>query len=106
MLRRTLIGLSILALVVVVALAAAGISGLAPTLAWVGVQAAIVVIAILAEKGRYRPTPTTEQGWVRTEERFCDPSSQEWMVVEFNPRTGERRYVPLVPPNESIPPIG
>src|ERR1035437_6580037 len=106
MLRRTLIGLSVLALVVVLAFAAAGIRGWEPALGWVGVQAAIVAIAILGERGRYLPESTTDEGWLRTEERFRDPGSQNWVSVEFNPRTGERRYVPLVPPNESIPPIG
>jgi hypothetical protein len=95
MLRRALIGISIVAVVVTSALVVAGVGGTSPVLAWIGVQGAIVVVAIVAERGRYRPSTTASTGWIRTEERFRDPSTGDWLEVEFNPGTGERRYVPL-----------
>lgn len=104
MLRGTLIGLSIAALVVVGALFVSGHQGLVPVLAWVAVQASILAIAIVAERGRYRPSVTTASGWVRTDERFLDPTSREWVAVDFNPSTGERRYVPLAQSSETVPP--
>jgi hypothetical protein len=104
MLRRWLVGLSALALIIVLGMVAAGFGGLTPVLVWAGIQAAIVFVAILAERGRYRPMTTGAAGWVRTQERFQDPTSQNWIAVEFNPRTGERRYVSMAWPDEISPP--
>jgi hypothetical protein len=104
MLRRALLLLSVLALVVSLVLANSGFNGTAIVFGWVAIQAAIVVVALIAERGRYRPAFTATEGWVRTEERFRDPSTGQWMTVEFNPRTGERRYVPLVSTDGRMPP--
>ncbi len=59
-----------------------------------GVIGAVVVLAVLIERWRYRP-PVRDGGgeWVRTDERFIDPGSGRSMDVLFNPHTGERRYV-------------
>ncbi len=55
----------------------------------------LIVAGLLFERRVYkanhpeRPGP----GWTRTAERFADPTTGENVVVYFNPRTGERRYV-------------
>jgi hypothetical protein len=65
---------------------------------WVAVQAFILLVAVVAERGRYRArTADADRNWQRTAERFKDPSTDQWVVVEYNPRTGERRYVPDQP---------
>ena len=92
MLRGVVIALSAAVLVIAALLLISGTSGLAVALGWVGVQAAIVLVAVLAERGRYRPA-AGEGRWVRTAERFQDPTSRRWLLVEYNPATGERRYV-------------
>ena len=57
------------------------------------VLGAVLVLALLLERWRYRsPMPAAGGEWVRTEERFIDPESGRPMNVLFNPRTGERRY--------------
>jgi hypothetical protein len=54
----------------------------------------IVLIGTLFERWRYRRIEKPSSGnWQRTEERFVDPSSGEPVEVQFDPRTGERRYV-------------
>jgi len=55
----------------------------------------IVILAALAlERWRYRPVTGAEgSGWTKTGERFVDPETNHLTEVEFNPRTGERRYV-------------
>jgi predicted aspartyl protease len=102
MLRLVLILASALALVVAIILMLNGTGGNAPLYAWVAIQVAIVLIALLAERGRYRPRSSrVESGWQPTAERFQDPSTGEWMVVEYNPKTGERRYIPDPTPPEA-----
>ena len=94
MLRRVLILASALVLVIAVILMLNGVGGNAPLYAWLAIQGAIVLIALLAERGRYRPrTSGHGSGWQRTAERFQDPSTGRWVGVEYNPVTGERRYV-------------
>lgn len=95
MLRRVVVLASALVLGIAVFLVVTGVGGLTPIYVWVAVQASILLIAVLAERGRYRPPSSgVEQGWQRTAERFQDPTTGRWTVVEYNPRTGERRYVP------------
>jgi hypothetical protein len=58
----------------------------------------IVLIGTLFERWRYRhieESPTDH--WQRTGEQFIDPSTGEPVEVMFDPRTGERRYVPGKP---------
>lgn len=94
MLRRVLILASALVLVIAVILMLNGVGGNAPLFAWVAIQGAIVLIALLAERGRYRlRTSGDGSRWQRTAERFQDPSTGRWVAVEYNSTTGERRYV-------------
>ena len=62
-----------------------------PIVGWVAAGAVLLVIALLVEHGRYRPSGG-EGPWVATAERFQDPASGQWIVVDYNPHTGERRY--------------
>jgi hypothetical protein len=55
----------------------------------------IVLIGTLFERWRYRRIEEPPEGpWQRTGEQFIDPSSGKPVEVMFDPRTGERRYVP------------
>jgi hypothetical protein len=59
----------------------------------------LLVIGLLCERFLYKPIldvpPGT--GWERTQERFRDPKSNRVVVVYYNARTGERRYVAETP---------
>lgn len=99
MLRRFLVLASALVFVGTVILLLYGVGGYTSLLVWVAVQGAIVLIALLAERGRYHTRSSgAEPSWQRTAERFQDPSTSQWLVVEYNPTTGERRYVPDTSP--------
>lgn len=91
-LRIVLIGLAALAVVGAVALLVAGVGTSTTTIIWVIVEAAILLLALLLERGRYRPKASPGP-WESTAERFQDPTTGRWIRVEYNPRTGERRYV-------------
>lgn len=55
---------------------------------------ATVFLATLFERWRYRTSHQVDGAhWVRTGERFEDPSSHQIVEVFFDPRSGERRYV-------------
>jgi multisubunit Na+/H+ antiporter MnhC subunit len=56
--------------------------------------ALLVFLGTAFEHWRYRtgPPPPGAQ-WQRTEEKFADPISGEEMEVQYDPRSGERRYV-------------
>jgi hypothetical protein len=58
----------------------------------------IVLIGTLLERWRYRriEEPPSDH-WQRTGEQFIDPSTGDPVEVMFDPRTGERRYVPGKP---------
>jgi hypothetical protein len=63
---------------------------------WLGVLALIVLVWFLFRKGGYKRKPLDAPpgpDWVRTEERFVDPSSGETLEVWFHPSSGERAYV-------------
>jgi len=92
MLRTVLIAVSAVVLVVAIGLIASGATALTVLAVWIGVQAAIVLVALLLERGRYAPSASNGP-WIRTTERFRDPTTERWITVEYNPRTGERRYV-------------
>ncbi|WP_051710924.1 hypothetical protein [Andreprevotia chitinilytica] len=63
-----------------------------PMLIW----GAILSAAVLFERWRYRQKHQPGPGeWQETAERFEDPESGQLMQVLFNPKTGERRYVPV-----------
>jgi hypothetical protein len=53
----------------------------------------VILAAMALERWRYRPrTSAGSSGWDSTGERFVDPETNRLMEVQFNPRTGERRY--------------
>lgn len=56
---------------------------------------AILLFGLLFERYVYQPIRPEPPGpgWDRTPERFADPRSGQNVVVYYNPRTGERRYV-------------
>lgn len=57
---------------------------------------AIVVIAVLCERWRYRSIENPLSGrWQRTGERFEDPETGQTVEVLYDPDSGERRYVPV-----------
>ena len=59
------------------------------------VPGAITLLGLLSERYIYKPIRAQPPGpeWEMTAERFADPRSGQSVVVYFNPRTGERRYV-------------
>ena len=96
MLRKAILAYGVLAIVGAVVLALAGIiTGL---VVYLFVNGAVVIAALLFERGRYRPTVTPGGKWEDTEERFIDPSTGQLMKVRYNPQTGAREYVPVEPP--------
>ena len=55
----------------------------------------LIVLGTAFERWRYRPDdPRPGTGWPRTGERFEDPQSGKTLQVFYDPRSGERRYVP------------
>ena len=67
-----------------------------PLLVW----GAVLAAAVLLERWRYRSNSAARASeFQATDERFIDPESGTAMQVLFNPRTGERRYLPLPPGN-------
>ena len=64
--------------------------GGAPAAIWGG----IVLIALGAERWRYRPSQSRpDEAWVATDERFVDVETGKTMQVWYQARTGARRYV-------------
>ena len=55
----------------------------------------LLICGLLFERYVYKPIREEPPGagWERTAERFADPTSGQGVVVYFNSRTGERRYV-------------
>jgi hypothetical protein len=55
----------------------------------------ILLLGLLFERYVYKPVRPQPPGpgWDRTAEKFVDPRSGRTVVVYYNPRTGERRYV-------------
>ena len=92
MLRIILIGLAALAVIGAVGLLVSGVAVSTAAVIWIIVEAAILLLALLLERGRYRPKPSPGP-WELTPERFQDPTTGRWIRVEYNPRTGERRYL-------------
>lgn len=97
MLRNGVLVISALILVGAIILALSGANGLTVTAGWIALQALVVLVLVRFERGRYRPTPRGTT-WTRTAERFKDPTTGRWVAVEYDPQTGERRYVELPEP--------
>ena len=67
-----------------------------PFVLWLGAVLLPLIVWAIFRKGGYKRQPLDAPpgpGWVRTEERFADPSSGETLEVWFDPQSGERVYV-------------
>lgn len=96
MLRKAILAYGVLAVIGAVIVAVAGVvSGL---VVYLFVNGAVVIAALLFERGRYRPVVNPGGPWQETAERFIDPSTGQLMKVRYNPQTGAREYVPVNPP--------
>lgn len=54
-----------------------------------------IALAVIFERGRYKPNISSDQNWEDTDEKFQDDTTGKWMVVRYNRQTGERDYVEL-----------
>lgn len=92
MLRRVLVGISVLLLLAGLALllTAGALGGLAP--AGLG---GLLLLALAIERHRYMRVDDTVPGpdWQPTGERFRDPGGDAEVAMYFQPATGKRRYV-------------
>jgi hypothetical protein len=95
-LKRVIIGYGIVAVVGAVVLAILGVGS--TIVLYLFANGAIVIAALLFERGRYRPPVSAGGEWQDTAERFVDPSTGQLMRVRYNPQTGARDYVPVDPP--------
>jgi hypothetical protein len=93
-LRRAVLGLGVLAILLGLLLLGLGM-GLAGGFQLV-LLGAIVVLGVALEARRYRGRVGPGR-WQATTERFVDPSTGRLMEVQFDPATGERRYVDVGP---------
>ena len=56
--------------------------------------AALVLLTTVFEAWRYRKGPAPQGAqWQHTDEKFADPISGEELEVQYDPVSGERRYV-------------
>jgi hypothetical protein len=95
MLRKAILAYGVLAIIGAILLALAGvITGL---VLYLLVNGAVVIAALLFERGRYRPAVSPDGPWQETAERFVDPTTGQLMKVRYNPQTGARDYVPIAP---------
>jgi len=61
----------------------------------IGIEAAVVALLAVFERGRYRPRIDPSRGtWQATGERFRDPTSGELVDVYADAETGARDYRP------------
>jgi hypothetical protein len=89
-LRLAVVGLGVLALLLGLLLIASGqLVGGGVQLTLLGV---VVTAGALFEARRYRGASGPGH-WQKTSERFIDPTSGRLTEVEYDPATGERRYV-------------
>jgi len=92
MLRTVLIGIGTVALLC--GLAALATGAFPPAMVF-GMWGAILVLAVLVERFRYKPLAASRPGpgWQRTTERFVDDETGQNVTVYVEPGTGERAYV-------------
>ncbi len=64
-----------------------------PVVVYLAVTGAIIIAALMLERGRYRASAEGGASWPPTGERFRDPVSNRLMEVRSDPRTGKRAYV-------------
>ena len=100
MLRKAILAYGVLAVIGAIVLALAGIiSGL---VLYLLVNGAVVIAALVFERGRYRPAVSPDGPWQETTERFVDPTTGQLMKVRYNPQTGARDYVPVPPGDRDV----
>jgi len=61
-----------------------------------GVMAVLALVWFVFRSGGYKREPLAAPpgpDWIRTEERFADPTTGETVEVWFHPTSGERAYV-------------
>lgn len=51
-----------------------------------------LIVISLAFEGRYRAAKTPSASWQPTGEKFIDPGTGKLVEVDYDPKTGERRY--------------
>ncbi len=92
MMRNVLIGIGLGALICGLAALATGVSSPEAVFAMWG---AILLLAILIERFRYKVIVPSRPGagWQRTTERFVDDETGQNVTVYIEPGTGERAYV-------------
>jgi hypothetical protein len=56
------------------------------------INAGVLAVGIFFEKSRYKAKHSSNEGWVKTKERFIDQHSGKTIEVQFHPETGERKY--------------
>jgi hypothetical protein len=61
------------------------------SLMW-GINAIVLIIGVIFERSSYKKKTTSEEGWIRTKERFIDNKSGKMVEVYFHPKSGEREY--------------
>lgn len=90
MLRIALLMVGLALIVTGLVLLIQGKCGYLPFLIWGGV----LVIAVLCENWRYRHKEHNhDRQWQQTGERFEDLETGQTVEVEYDPVSGERRYV-------------
>ncbi len=53
----------------------------------------LMVFGVLIERWRYRKEPRPDADWQPTGERFVDPATGKHVRVQYDPASGERRYL-------------
>ncbi len=62
----------------------------------------ILFAAVMLERWRYRKASTERPSeWRDTNERFVDPETGQLTQVMYDPRTGDRRYRPVIDDEKS-----
>ena len=89
-LRRAVLGLGVLALLAGLVLVGLGLA-VAGGFQLI-VLGAVVLLGVTLEARRYRGRAGPGR-WQATSERFVDPSTGRLVEVQYDPSTGERRYV-------------
>jgi len=91
MLRKAVLGIALLLAAVGVGLLSRGVWVPGWQVLGLGV---LVFLGTAFEGWRYRKSaPPPGARWQHTDEKFADPISGEEMQVEYDPVSGERRYV-------------
>jgi hypothetical protein len=73
-----------------------GVKGMSAFAIWLAGVMLVALIWFFFRSGGYKRKPLDAPpgpDWVKTDERFVDPSSGETLDVWFHPGSGERAYV-------------